>query len=125
MNLNDWTAIGLIYDIFGVIILGYALAFTSVKRLIDQAGTRWSSNRVAFDALVNQRTDARFGVLLLVVGFLMQILGAVGCAFLVNGWIILLVILACLGATLFPLRRYALNRARRKRDELTKAQHAS
>ena len=121
--MNDWTIIGLIYDIGGVLVLGYALAITSDRQLVEQAATKWTSNPSAFDALVNQRTDAWFGVCLLVVGFSMQLLGAVGCEFLVNGWTILPVALVCLVAALLPIRKFELKRARRKRDELEESQN--
>ena len=115
--MNEWAIIGLIYDIVGVFVLGFALAITTVKDLAAQAAAHYGYNPSAFDSLVNQRTDAWFGVSLLALGFMMQALGATGIAFPEICWIILPIILGLLCVALVPMRKCALKQARRKRDE--------
>lgn len=71
------TAIGLLYDIFGVGILGWALAVASDRAIKTQAGTYYTFSPPFLRALVAQRTDAQFGLFLLILGFIFQFLGAV------------------------------------------------
>ena len=78
MRINELVLIGLGYDIAGVVVLGWALAFTPDKALKALAGTYFDFNSALLGALVEQRTDAKFGVLLLVLGFALQFAGAAG-----------------------------------------------
>ncbi len=116
--MNEWILFGLSYDIVGVLVLGYALVIPSDKQLVMLAGTYWGNNPHLLDALVKQRTDAWFGVTLLVCGFIMQAFGAGGSAFPTASWIILPLILVGLCAALVRTRNFAVKRAKRTRDTL-------
>jgi hypothetical protein len=80
VDLNTLAAVGLLYDIVGVIILGLSLAATSDVNIKRQAGTYYNFNSSVLTTLVEQRTDARFGLFLLVLGFLFQFFFAIGIA---------------------------------------------
>ena len=84
--VTDWTFTGLIYDIAGVLVLGYALAWSSDIQLYRHAGTYYGGNRVLFAEFIVRRADAWFGLMLLVVGFGQQILGAAATQFPSLGW---------------------------------------
>ena len=105
-----WSVIGLAYDIAGVIVLGAALAATPHDAILRQAGTYWNGNVGVYHALYMQRFDARIGLGLLVAGFVLQALGAVGLAqndplaWLLWGALVFGV------AIFFPLRRRVLAR---------------
>ncbi|NQU72053.1 MAG: hypothetical protein HQ514_15985 [Rhodospirillales bacterium] len=73
--MNQLMAIGLAADIAGVIFLGAALMATNDSRLKAQAGTYFNFSTAVLKALVAQRTDARIGLPLLVLGFVLQLLG--------------------------------------------------
>ena len=76
MRISELVLIGLAYDIAGVVVLGWALAFAPDKALKAQAGTYLDLNSALLAALVEQRTDAKFGVFLLAFGFVLQFTGA-------------------------------------------------
>ena len=60
----------------GVIILARALVGVRRRELYTQAGTYWNGNRSLFKALLLQRTDAAFGLPIIVIGFALQLVGA-------------------------------------------------
>lgn len=70
-----WSVIGLFYDIVGAIFLAYAIFFNSPAKIAHQAATYWNSSPFAIRALAEQTVDARAGLILLVVGFVLQIVG--------------------------------------------------
>ncbi len=74
--MRELVAIGLAYDIVGVIVLGWTLALSPSEVLKAQAGTFYNFNQELLRALVAQRIDARFGLSLLVLGFALQLVGA-------------------------------------------------
>jgi hypothetical protein len=75
MNLIG--AIGICYDIVGVVYLGMALVAATNSRLKSQSETRWGANSEVLRGLIQQRTDARIGLPILFLGFVGQLLGAV------------------------------------------------
>jgi len=77
-KLLTLNAIGLAYDIVGVLILGLTLALTRSVTLFDQSGTYWDANPNLFYALILQRHDARVGLAFLIFGFSAQFLTAIG-----------------------------------------------
>lgn len=76
--MSELAAIGLLYDIVGVSVLGWAIAIAPDAVLKSQASTYIGFSPAMLEALVQQRVDAKFGLGLLVIGFLLQFLAAVG-----------------------------------------------
>ncbi len=76
--MNEFAAIGLLYDIAGVVVLGWAIAFAPDAVLKSQVGTAIGFNPAMVEALSQQRVDAKFGLVLLITGFLLQLLAAAG-----------------------------------------------
>lgn len=64
---------GLVHDVAGAIILVRAIAFANDKIINAQAGTYYGGNNALLRALCEQRYDARWGLALIVIGFLWQI----------------------------------------------------
>jgi hypothetical protein len=76
LSLNCLTVAGLIYDIGGAALLARALFFSSIGELRTQATVRITGMPGLQRALCEQRVDARFGLVLLIVGFLLQLVGS-------------------------------------------------
>jgi hypothetical protein len=74
-SLLGWSVVGLIYDIVGATFLVVAIFFNSPVKIAHQAGTYWDSSTFAARALSEQTLDARVGLVLLIAGFVLQILG--------------------------------------------------
>jgi hypothetical protein len=70
--------VGLIYDAAGVWALARAFAFGRLWGLQWQSLTLPGGNLETFRALVLQRSDARWGLILIVLGFAFQIAGTCG-----------------------------------------------
>ena len=109
----DWSLIGLIFDIIGVLILARALALPSDEQLLMLSGTYLNGNRGLFVAFVEQRHDARFGLAIVVLGFVLQAIGAAGLQFpnRAIGWIIAVLVLLVTLAGYFFCRKAAGRRA--------------
>ena len=71
--------ISLIYQFCGAIILGWAIALTPNDTLKSLSGTYWNHNPHFLAALIKQRTDARFGVIVLAMGILLQLIENLFC----------------------------------------------
>ena len=83
MTTNIFAIAGLVYDIVGAVVLAEAIAATRIAGLASQArnhGQFSTGNLALFAALEDQRHDARFGLGLLVTGFALQLLAALGYA---------------------------------------------
>jgi len=65
--------ISLLYQLFGALILGWALALTPDNEIKARAGTYWNMNPHFLNALIEQRYDAFFGVIMLVIGYGLQL----------------------------------------------------
>ena len=82
LNANNLLPItGLVYDIVGAILLAEAIVRSRHKILVLQARNRGqfpTANLALFSALEEQRHDARFGLGLLIIGFGLQLGGAIG-----------------------------------------------
>ena len=70
--------IGLIYDMAGVWALARAFAFGRLWDLQWQSLTLVGANLGTFRALILQRFDARCGLILILLGFALQIVGIWG-----------------------------------------------
>ena len=73
--LTDLQAVGLLYDVAGVGILGWSLAFRSRRAIAALSATRWDVNPNVAEDTVKAKVDMRTGTSVLVLGFLMQIVG--------------------------------------------------
>lgn len=74
VNISGW---GVLFDIVGAVMLGGALSFAGDNLLKVQAGTYFGFNSAALNALAEQRIDARFGLAVLVGGFVLQFAGTI------------------------------------------------
>ena len=62
------------FELAGTLILGRALVTTSNNAIKKMSSTYWDYNKSFGESLVNQRTDARFGVTMLGAGIFFQII---------------------------------------------------
>lgn len=80
-SINLYPVAGLVYDIVGAIVLAKGIATGRTEVLAQQArnyGQFSTGNLALFSALDEQRNDARFGLWLLAIGFLLQLLTSLG-----------------------------------------------
>lgn len=87
-----FTAVGLAYDVFGIVILGYAFFSKSVEAMMVESGSYYGGNDALLRSLIESRTDGAAGTLLLVAGFIFQFLGSLGSASEVTGKALLIVL---------------------------------
>ena len=71
-------SVGLLYDFFGILILGVPIVFRSASRIRKQAGTYWDFSLPTAKALSSQTWDTFVGSVLLLFGFALQIAGSLG-----------------------------------------------
>jgi len=110
--MNVLSAVGLIYDIAGVILLAWAILAVSGARLREQAATMWDFNPKLLRALIEQQTDAFVGLPCLAIGFVLQLLGMIGWLTPDNPlwWLLCAVLLVAVLVYLLFLRRWQINR---------------
>ncbi len=122
--MNNLIATGFVYDIVGVCVLVVALMAIRRRELFLQAGTYSNGNKALFRALVLQHTDARFGFSILVAGFVLQLVGAVGLDVPPGRlWVILIPLVLVLIAYAIVRRRVSKG-SDRMYDELRAKQEA-
>lgn len=66
--------LSLLYQLVGTLLLGWALATTSIESITKLASSYWDFSKPVTESLVNQRTDAQFGIAMLALGIILQIL---------------------------------------------------
>jgi len=71
-----FTPCGLIFDVAGVVLLGFAFFLKTTESMIEESGTTWDSK--AYVTIVENRSDGIFGTTLLSLGFVYQTLGYAG-----------------------------------------------
>ena len=71
--IENMQIIGLIYDAAGISILGLPAIFKFRKEIAAQSGTYYGSNPHMLKMLTTSRVDTTAGSLLLISGFLIQI----------------------------------------------------
>jgi len=76
VNFLHFTPCGLILDVTGVLLLGFAFFLKTTESMIEESGTTWDSK--AYITVVASKCDGIFGSGLLVLGFVYQMLGYVG-----------------------------------------------
>lgn len=114
--LNLYSIAGVIYDIAGAILLAEALVRTRDEVLVSQSQTLPGGNLGLFAALEEQRHDARFGLALLITGFVLQLIAAIGYTLPVNWLSGSLLVAVLVGALLWWrlwARRSAITRKAR------------
>jgi hypothetical protein len=109
-SLNALTVAGLIYDIGGATLLARALFFSSTRTLMIQATVRITGMPGLQKALCEQRVDARFGLVLLILGFLLQLVGSLISTSAAAVLAVLLFILAVVVVAYCGLRRKLVER---------------
>jgi hypothetical protein len=72
MAANMLAETGLVYDIAGAILLGWAVVSSTKSKMAALASTAWGYNKHLIPAIVEQRNDGIVGLVLLVVGFGLQ-----------------------------------------------------
>ncbi len=76
MKLNQLIiTIGLALDIFGAIFLAKAFMAKKIQRIISESTTFFGRNKWFKDSLIQQKIEARFGVIFLLSGFIYQAIG--------------------------------------------------
>ena len=78
----DWdvgtslTSTGLLLDIVGLLVISFPGLFEGREALEEQSGTYWDGNPHLRKALFKNRTLLRVGIPIMVLGFLLQLVGA-------------------------------------------------
>lgn len=97
------TNISLVYQLVGAVILGWSIAFTPDNILKGLVGTFAGYNRHFLVAIITQRNDTRFGVIILAFGIILELMDNVfhfnqmTCVECLNIILIVLLIVFCLG----------------------------
>ncbi len=71
-----YTVLGLTLDIIGVCLIGFPIAFRKDAEMIAQATAYFGAPAKAPKAAVRERTMMWIGLVALVIGFSLQIIGA-------------------------------------------------
>ena len=77
-HLFQLSTIGLAYDGVGVAILGFAFFSKSLDAQIVESGTYYGGNDAVLRSLIQSQTDGVVGTILLLTGFMLQLLASVG-----------------------------------------------
>lgn len=72
-RLLDYSDVTLLYQFFGTLLLGWALTRTPAHELKEMSDSYSDLHSTLLRSLINQRTDAQFGVALLLGGTAMEI----------------------------------------------------
>lgn len=75
-NFVHFTPCGLLFDVSGVLLLGFAFFLKTTESMIEESGTTWDSK--AYITVVAGKSDGIFGTALLFLGFVYQALGYAG-----------------------------------------------
>lgn len=117
-GVNLFSAAGLMYDIAGAWLIVEAIIRTRDEQIARQAhpGGQFSGgNLKLFAALDEQRHDARFGLSLLIVGFLLQLVAALDYK-LPLSWLNVAISVVPLLAVVVWWKAWAKRLARSRRD---------
>lgn len=110
--MSDMQTIGLIYDIVGILILGLPLATQATKTIKNRSSTYWDMNKHEASRMLGERMDMGLGTLVLVVGFLMQIVAAQRYTLVSSmwGWSLIAALMVGLSAYYGWIRRALVER---------------
>ena len=123
--MPDWisnlTIIGLSYDVVGVILLAFGIFWKSAEDITEEAGTFWGSNPYMLRAIAKSQIDTVAGLILLVLGFFLQMLGALRIdppeISIWGLWILIFIIIM---AYALGLRNFVLEKRIQQIDEVLK-----
>jgi hypothetical protein len=73
---SNLTVVGLGYDIVGVIVLAWGVFWKSTRDIANEAGTYWTANPFQKENIIKSQIDTISGLIFLVLGFTLQIFGA-------------------------------------------------
>lgn len=107
-------AAGLAFDGFGVLVLAYAFFVRSIDSLATESGTYYGGNNALLSSLIQARTDGIVGTLLLVIGFVLQWLAAVGISEPKVAGILYVLLAVLLAGYLGAIRRILVSRQFRR-----------
>ena len=83
-QLSELSALGVTCDIVGALVIARGLVLQRSNAIRSAASPMWDGNLALPKGLIEQRIDARYGTLLLVIGFVLQLGSALG---LTVGWL--------------------------------------
>ncbi|MDX1922315.1 MAG: hypothetical protein SFW65_04200 [Alphaproteobacteria bacterium] len=63
----------LFYQLSGTMVLGWALASTSTKRIVELGNPLFDFNKPYIEGQIDQRTDAQFGIIILILGYIIEL----------------------------------------------------
>lgn len=121
-KLFTLTAVGLAYDGFGVVILGFAFFSKSMESMMTESGTYWGGNNVLLKSLIQSKVDGVTGTTLLVVGFILQWFGSINVGSEVVGQYLLGFLIATLLIYIIYLRNKLISSQLKKGEALRKIQ---
>jgi len=75
-NIQNYSALGLFWDGFGIFVLGVPAFFRARKDIATESGTYFDFNPYEIRNKVSSRIDITIGSLLLLGGFIFQFLGS-------------------------------------------------
>jgi hypothetical protein len=76
--IQNFQAIGLMYDAVGILVLGVPAFFRAVPEIQAQSGTYYNYNKALAESLSMARVDLTMGSVVLIVGFILQLVDALG-----------------------------------------------
>ena len=103
-------SVGLVYDGFGVAILGYAFFSKTVAVMVEESSTYHGANDYLLRSLIHSRTDGVTGTIFLVTGFLLQWLGSLGIRCILASQILLAVLAVALLSNFLFLRKFCIEK---------------
>lgn len=109
--VGNLQAIGLFYDLAGILILGISVVSKWTDVISQQSGTSWDYNASLAEALSASKLDALIGTILLALGFGFQLAAQMGCSATSTLGLLLLCSLILVAVLYgFWLRRVIVNR---------------
>ena len=93
--LENLAALGLLFDVIGVFILGIPMVFNAKKDIFEESCTYYSFNQAQVNSLSKSRIDIPVGSIMLFIGFIFQFLATVRVSLpewiTIVGWIIAII----------------------------------
>ncbi len=103
-------SVGLVFDGVGVVILGFAFFTRSVKAMAVESGTFYDGNDALIKSLIESRTDGIAGTLVLLLGFVLQLLSAIGVECVVAAKVLLVSLVGLMLIYCFLIRSRLVNK---------------
>ena len=71
----QFTPCGLVFDVAGIILLGWAFFGKTFDTAFKESSMNWDNNRALFIQITKSKFDGMFGTSMLFIGFLYQLFG--------------------------------------------------